>query len=67
MTLIVGGISHRVRSLGPDYVFLEQAGNHGPVEGELILDIDGDQQRWRVFLPNGLPQEQREVPFRRLT
>ena len=66
MTLIVDGISHRVRLLGPDYLFLEKAGNHPPAEGELILEIDGDAERSRVFLPKGLPVGEREIPMRRV-
>jgi hypothetical protein len=66
MTLIVDGVSHRVRLLGPDYVFLEKAGNHAPSEGKLILEIDGERQQRRVFLPNGLPPNEREVPIQRL-
>jgi hypothetical protein len=66
MTLIVGKVSYRVRSLGPDYVFLEKAGDHPAAEGNLIVEIDGTQENSRVFLPKGLPAGEREVPIRRL-
>jgi hypothetical protein len=55
MTLIVGGVSHRVGILGPDYVYLETPGDHPVTEADLILDIDGDRDQSRVFLPKGLP------------
>jgi hypothetical protein len=64
ITLIVGGLSHRVKLLAPDYLLLETAGNHPPAEGELILEIDGNPKHRRVFLPKGLPEGEREVPVR---
>jgi hypothetical protein len=64
--LIVGGVSHRVGILAPDYVFLEASGNHPPSEADLIVEIDGDREQSRVFLPKGLPQNEREVPIRRI-
>jgi hypothetical protein len=66
MALIVGGVSHRVGILGPDYVFLEAAGAHPPTEADLILDIDGDREQTRVFLPKGLPENERQIPIRRM-
>jgi hypothetical protein len=66
MTLIVGGVSHRVGILGPDYVFLEAAGNHPPAEADLILEIDGDREQSRVFLPRGLPKNEQQVAIRRI-
>jgi hypothetical protein len=64
MTLIVGGASHRVKLLAPDYLLLEAAGNHPPAEAELIVEIDGNAKHRRVFLPEGLPNGEREVPVR---
>ncbi|HUS36184.1 MAG TPA: hypothetical protein VM680_12605 [Verrucomicrobiae bacterium] len=66
MTLVVGAVSHRVGILGPDYVFLEAPGEHPPSEADLILEIDGDREQSRVFLPKGLPQNEREIPIHRI-
>jgi hypothetical protein len=61
MTLIVNDVSYRVRSLGPDYVFLEKSGDHAPVQGTLVIEIDGDEQRKHIFLPKGLSKNEREA------
>jgi hypothetical protein len=64
MTLVVGGVSHRVKLLAPDYLLLEKGGNCPPTEAELILEIDGRAKHRRVFLPKGLRDGEREVPVR---
>jgi hypothetical protein len=66
MSLIVGAVSHRVGILGPDYLYLESPGDHPPSEADLILEIDGDREQSRVFLPKGLPANEHEIPIRRI-
>jgi hypothetical protein len=67
MALILDGGSHRVSQLGPDFLILQNPTEHGPSEADLTLDIDGDQEHWRVFLPAGIQIAGRRVQLKRIS
>ena len=61
ITLFVNGFSLPVAQLGPNYLFLRSPINHPPIEAEILLDVDGDKEQWRVFLPKGISEKQKRV------
>lgn len=54
MQLLLNGWSLSISHLGPGFIRVNDAPEHPPAEGEIILTIDGDEDRWRVRLPEGL-------------
>lgn len=66
MALVIDGVSKRVSQMGGDFIMLEQPQDHPPTHADLTLDIDGDLQKWRVFLPKGIQKDRAETPVQRL-
>jgi hypothetical protein len=50
LKLIVEG---RTFQLGPDRLIFRKARSLPPCEGEIVMTIDNQEQRWKVVLPNG--------------
>ena len=57
LLLEVQGRTHSLSHLGPDYVRLRTPVAIPPCNAEIIMRIEGHEQRWRVRLPDGA------VPF----
>jgi len=52
--LHVNGSRYRVAKLGPDRLYLVEPLERPVEQGEVVLQIDGHERRWRVALaPNG--------------
>ena len=51
--LLIEGLSLPVAQLGPDFIFLKEPLECPPVEGVLVMTVDGNEQRWPVALPEG--------------
>ncbi len=51
--LFVAGKSLSVAQLGPDFLILEEPSPSEPCVGEIVLRVDGDDERWQVRLPQG--------------
>lgn len=63
MTLIIGGVLHRIGQLGPDFLILENPFTAPPSKAEIVMDVDGHVDRWEVFLAKGVSPSLRRVPF----
>jgi len=43
-----------VTQMGPDFVLVDASLNHGPALATMVMQIDGNERRWNVRLPNGI-------------
>jgi hypothetical protein len=62
MRLLINGSSLSISHMGPDFVRLSQPAQHPPSEAEIILTIDGIEERWPVYLPEGLRAAHKRIP-----
>ena len=53
LKLIVGSQTYPLGQVGPDRLIFPEALSPPPCEGEIVMTIDDDEQRWKVSLPNG--------------
>ncbi len=61
MRLLVNGLSLSVAQMGPDFVLVEAPVNHGPAVATLVMQVDQNERRWNVRLPDGMSAENRRV------
>jgi hypothetical protein len=54
MHLLVETRKLSVAQVGPDFLILEEPASFGPTRAELVVEIDGAQERTLVFLPDGI-------------
>jgi hypothetical protein len=43
-----------IAQLGPDFLFLAAPASHPPGIAEVLLSVDGHEERWTVRLPEGI-------------
>src|SRR5947209_9104558 len=67
IALAVNGYVFSVAELGPDFVVLRNPIPHPPAEAELSLSIDGQEERWRVELIDGILAGGGDTRFRSCT
>ncbi len=53
-----------VAQLGPDFLILDDPVDQPSGEAEIMLRVDDDEQRWPVFLPDGLSRDRRTIRLR---
>jgi hypothetical protein len=61
LTLVVDGRSFKLAQTGPDFVILREPMDLPPSEAEIVTDIDGQVERWRVHLPEGAHSDKLQV------
>ena len=61
MRLLINGLSLPVAQMGPDFVLLDAPANHGPTAAILVLEVDQNERRWHVRLPDGMSAENHRV------
>jgi len=61
MHLYVGGRVLPIAQLGPGFITLRNPIDLPPVEAEISLSIDGNVERWRVQLPEGISTQKQET------
>jgi hypothetical protein len=61
MHLSLNGHVLKIAQLGPNFLVLKNATDHPPVDAEIAMCIDGQEDRWRVHLPEGTKSEQRKT------
>ena len=61
LKLVVGSQIYQLGQVGPDRLIFREAISLSPCEGEVVMTIDDDVQRWRVLLPNGSSANSRVV------
>ena len=47
--------------IGPDRLILDAPVDHPPCEAEVVMQIDGNERRWPVFLPSGISRNSRVI------
>ncbi len=66
MHLLLNGSELSISHMGPDYIRLSKPAEHAACRAEIVLIIDGVEERWPVFLPEGLRREHGRVPVSRM-
>ena len=61
MRLIVDGASISVTHMGPDFLFIESPIDHPPTEASVVLQVDQNERRWNVRLPDGISARSKRV------
>jgi len=61
MQLIVNGESISITHMGPDFLFVDLAGDHPPGEATIVLQVDDSERRWKVRLPEGISRNSKRV------
>lgn len=64
--VIVDGVRHPLWQIGPDRLMLQRAIAFSPRQAEVLLSIDGAENRMRVFLPEGSSAASPFIPYRKL-
>lgn len=54
MELRVNGHILPISELGPDFLVLRMGTDHPPTDAEIMLSIDGHEDRWMVRLDDGI-------------
>lgn len=62
MTLLLNGQTIPIAQMGPDFLVLARPAEHPPCVADVVLNVDGHEQRWSVRLPEGIRPEQSRVP-----
>ncbi len=52
--LNVNGFVLNVAQLGPDFLTVRDVVEHPPSEAEIVMSVDGNVRRWKVYLPEGI-------------
>lgn len=59
--LAVNGIILPVSQLGPSFLILKDAIDYPPIDAESTILIDGNDEGWRVHLPEGISSAKRKT------
>jgi hypothetical protein len=54
MRLLINGFSIPVTQMGRDFLLIDVPVNHPPADASLILQVDQNERRWDVHLPQGI-------------
>lgn len=54
MRLVVDGVDLPIAQLGPDFLILETPIDLSASQAEIVLQVDANERRWAVALPDGL-------------
>jgi hypothetical protein len=65
MHLHVNGRVFSIAQMSPNVLILRDPAEHPPGEAEIAMSIDGDEDRWRVRLVDGISPGQRETRIAR--
>jgi hypothetical protein len=61
MQLVVNGSALSITHMGPDFVLLESPADHLPCEATVVLQVDQNERRWEVRLPEGMSKSSSRV------
>jgi hypothetical protein len=61
MRLFVNGHVLPISHLGPEFIILRTSIEHDPTDAEISLSIDGDEERWKVRLVDGIRADRRKT------
>ena len=54
MQLFVNGQVLKIAQIGPRFLMLDHPISYPPSEAEVLMSVDGREERWRVRLPDGI-------------
>ena len=54
MQLFLNGSVLSIGQLGIGFIILDNPRDHGPMDAEIFVSIDGRERRWTVHLPDGI-------------
>lgn len=54
MQLFINGTSWSIGQMGPDFLLLDDGAAHPPAEATIMLRVDAHEERWPVYLPDGI-------------
>lgn len=63
MSLQIDGERHRITHLAADYITLASPFHCPPTDGEILMTIDGVEDRWAVHLPAGIDALSTRTPI----
>jgi hypothetical protein len=61
MALLLNGQSLPIAQMGPDFLLLDSPIEHPPAIADVVLSVDGEEERWTVRLPEGIQAARRRV------
>ena len=61
LQLLVNGYCLPVAQLGPDFLLLNTPINHAPTSAIVIMQVDQNERRWNIRLPEGISAESQRV------
>lgn len=61
MRLLVNGLSVRITHMGPDFLLVDAVADHPPCEATILLQVDENESRWQVNLPEGISKSSKRV------
>lgn len=61
MELFAAGRQLPIAQLGPDFVIFARPVELPACIGEMVMRVDGEEERWTVRLPHGATVEERRV------
>ena len=67
MKLLVNGSSISVAQMGPDFLLLAETIDHPPTNASIVMQVDENERRWNVRLPNGISSESKRVSILEVT
>ena len=66
MTLFIQGEAHPISHLGRDFLILVTPLDLPPTGAELLMTVDGAEDRWQIHLPDGIRCTRRKTPITRI-
>jgi len=67
MKLLVNGSSLPVAQMGPDFLLLTEGIDHPPANASVVMQVDENERRWDVRLPNGISLGSKRVVISAVT
>lgn len=64
LSLVVDGTKYRLGKIGPDAITLQEPTELPECDAQVIMTVDGKEQRWDVFLPNGATPPETRISIR---
>ncbi len=61
--LVADGHRLALAQVGPDHCVVRRSVAIPPIEAELVIEVDGDERRSRVFLQDGISEDSTFVKF----
>ena len=67
MKLLVNGSSLPVAQMGPDFLLVTETIDHPPANASIVMQVDGNERRWDVRLPDGISLRAKRVVISAVT